>query len=99
MKLYLSGPITGAPEYKRIFGQWAEQLRKCGFEVVNPAEYPDGLEYEQYMDLAFKDIPLCHGLAMMENWDKSPGAIREVAKALYLDIPTRMAEFWVLEGP
>ena len=98
MKLYLSGPITGVVDYKENFARCAGLLRERGFEVVNPAEYPDGLEYEQYMALAFQDIPMMDGLAMMSGWENSSGAIREVDKALYLDLQVRKVEFWLTEG-
>ena len=44
MKIYLSGPMTGLPEYNyRAFHAAARQLRSLGHTVVNPAElHPHG---------------------------------------------------------
>ncbi|MGE5607641.1 MAG: DUF4406 domain-containing protein, partial [Bacillota bacterium] len=39
--LYLSGPMSGLPEHNiPAFNAAAARLRRLGFCVVNPAEYP-----------------------------------------------------------
>ena len=44
MKIYLSGPMTGLPEYNyRAFHAAARKLRSLGHTVINPAElHPHG---------------------------------------------------------
>ena len=36
MKVYISGPITGDPDYKKKFSEAAERLRKARASVVDP---------------------------------------------------------------
>ena len=41
-KIYLSGPMTGFKDYNyQMFNDAAKKLRAEGFEVVNPAEFPE----------------------------------------------------------
>lgn len=34
---YLSGPVTGNPDYKKQFAWSAKQLTRMGYDVINPA--------------------------------------------------------------
>lgn len=37
--LYLAGPITGQPGYRRAFGMAEARLTQAGYEVLNPAKH------------------------------------------------------------
>ena len=53
---YLSGPITGHPNYRQEFGDAADELRALGYHIINPAEIcqvipTDQLGYEAIMQI------------------------------------------------
>lgn len=88
MKLYISGKMSGLPEnrVRHRFNEAAEYLRTEGHIPVNPAVMFDnpGLEYEEYMNIDFKMLEQCDGIYMLRGWEDSPGARREIARAIKL---------------
>ena len=86
MRLYISGPMSGLPELNYpAFHKAARQLRKAGYEVVNPAETKldcSGMNEQQiwlaYMADAVSKLAACEGVATLENWEHSKGANIEV---------------------
>ena len=82
MKVYISGPITGVPEYDSLvaFNNMEDRLVKAGFEVVNPRRTSTwGLTWELYMKIA-QDI-LYSGeidaVVLLKGWEKSKGSTIE----------------------
>lgn len=53
MRLYISGPITGIENYRRIFQGAKDALLAKGYDVVNPAELTevigDSFSYDEIM--------------------------------------------------
>ena len=88
--VYLSGKMTGLEEnvYKEEFRKAEMFYRSCGYEVVNPCNLseivlkrkPDAT-YEDFMREDFKAISGCTHIALLEDWESSPGARRERAEA------------------
>lgn len=83
MILYLSGPISGDPDYKQKFlgaenylGAWK------GHTVLNPAVLPEGLPYKDYMRIDFAMLYAAEGIVMLRGWKKSQGARKELEFAL-----------------
>lgn len=90
MKVYISGPITGNPNYKTEFGRIEDALKKRGYEVVNPAadEYELGVENkfsnESWVNFIVNDIKLvseCDAICLLPKWYNSPGATIEALTA------------------
>jgi len=82
MKLYVAGPMTGKPDLNfPAFHEMTAKLRALGHTVLNPAEVPQGFEYEEYMTIDFAYISVCDGIVLLDGWKESSGAIREVAFA------------------
>lgn len=77
-KIYISGKITGDINYKEKFMNVKKKLEKQGHIVLNPVELPDGMEYEDYMVVAFAMIDVSDKIYMLEDWKESSGAIREL---------------------
>lgn len=82
MRVYISGPITGVPEYESLvaFNDTEDQLARAGLEVVNPRRISSwGLTWELYMKIA-QDI-LYSGeidaVVLLKGWEKSKGACIE----------------------
>ena len=42
------------------------------------------------------DVYRCHGVALLDGWEKSAGAVHEVATAVRFGIPTAPINIWVV---
>lgn len=84
MKIYISGRITGNPDYKDEFFEAETWLFNQGYKPINPSNLdlvlPE-LNYEQYMALDYKLIEMADGIFMLHNWQKSKGACAELSFA------------------
>lgn len=79
--IYISGPMTGLPDLNfPAFHDAAQQLRRLGFQVVNPAEInPDAnMSWEQCMRADIKALCDCDTIALLDGWEASKGAHLEV---------------------
>ena len=78
-KIYISGPMTGIPEYNRPeFNRVAQELEAKGYDVINPASLPDGFEYVDYIFIAKISILKCDAMYLLKNWEDSEGAKIEI---------------------
>jgi hypothetical protein len=93
--IYISGPISAMPNGNREeFAAAAAHLRKQGFEVINPHELTEGMDfhperdYEEIMRLDVAEMVLkAREVVTLNGWENSPGATREVAIARLMKIP------------
>ena len=97
--LYVSGPMTGLPDFNRAaFHKAADDLRARGYDVVNPAEVDLGPKatWEDYMRVHLATITSgdVHGLAMLPGWRKSKGARLEGDVARAFGLPMRWCHDW-----
>lgn len=104
LKVYLSGPMTGLPEYNYpAFHAAAAALRALGHTVYNPAQYPhDGALEEFPIRQAFADYCrfICTEadlIVMLPGWQASKGATAE--RALGRAIGLRIAEYDAADLP
>ena len=92
MIIYISGPMTGLPEFNfPAFNAAAAQLRSLGYEVINPAEFGEG-EGKTWADYMRKDIKAlmdCTHVAVLPGWENSKGARLEVYLAGQLGMPVK----------
>ena len=81
--VYLSGKMTGLveSEYKENFRNAEMFYRACGYEVVNPCNLSDivlkrkpNASYEDFMAEDLRALRSCSHIALLENWENSPGA-------------------------
>lgn len=96
--LYISGPMTGLPDFNRpAFDEAARQLRAAGYRVLNPAEtrLPWGAQWEDYMRVAIAQIAACDGIAILPGWDESRGAQVEVETGAALAIRATTVGIWL----
>lgn len=87
MKIYISGPMTGLPEFNYpAFHAAASRLRTQGFDVVNPAELDTDTtkEWHHYMRNDIKALVDCDHVIVLPGWEKSRGATLEVFIATQL---------------
>ena len=86
-RIYISGPMSGLPEYNRpAFYRAAAELRFQGHEVVNPAEMtmPDCTPWPLLMRACLRDLVDCDAIHMLPGWYRSRGAQLEHAIAIAL---------------
>ena len=89
MKIYISGAITGTDDYMERFAKAEKELTEKGYSVVNPAkvnaQLPEDTDYEDYMRMSFCMLDMCESIYMMNGWNKSCGANRELGYAMEKD--------------
>lgn len=91
MKLYLSGPMTGLPDYNfPAFEQARDRIRTMGHEVICPAEagQVEGWEWSDYMKRDILMLLDVDSVVVLPGWEDSRGARLEVhlASALGMTI-------------
>jgi len=78
MKVFISGPMTGIEEYNRpAFFIREEELKLNGHIALNPAVYPLGLKYDEYMALAFAMLNVCDAITFLPGSENSTGSLIE----------------------
>jgi len=92
-KIYISGPMTGYPEFNRpAFNTVADKIKSDGDIPLNPALSPDGLSEHEYMRLAMEQLLMADEIIFLEGWNQSKGARAEYAMAEKLGIEVRFLE-------
>jgi len=88
--IYICGPMTGIPFFNKprfFLAQMFISAHEQSFKVHNPAAWPDGLEYEDYIR---KDIDLLsksEAMYRLKGWENSAGATLETKIAKLIKIP------------
>ena len=90
-RVYISGPMSGLPEFNYpAFFAAEEELVAAGYAVENPARNPepDPKTWEGFMRMAVKQVADCDALVMLPGWESSRGAKVEVdlAKTLGMHV-------------
>lgn len=94
MMIYISGKMTGIKDYNYPeFNRVAKDLRSFKYDVFNPAEIKLDTKnmskneiYEAYMTICLTALDKCHKIFLLRGWEHSPGAKRELKKALELGL-------------
>ncbi|EIE5007012.1 DUF4406 domain-containing protein [Salmonella enterica] len=89
--IFISGPMTGKPNFNRDeFNTTAARLWAIGHTVLNPATLPDSLTYGDYMEISLAMLRVADTIYLLDGWEESEGARREldVARRLRLEIST-----------
>lgn len=98
MCLYVSGPMTGLPEFNYpAFNQAAQDLRAAGYQVINPVD-KDVPTSEPWLVHMREDIRLmmdCDGVAILPGWQTSRGANVEIQLAHGLGLPVSNVVAWL----
>jgi hypothetical protein len=97
MKLYLSGKITGCRGYRKLFADAKKRLAGAGYAVASPADlkFPKGTDWAVAMKAAVAEMMKCDGVALLENWESSRGAVIERELAEKLSMPVRAEWDWI----
>lgn len=97
-KLYISGPMTGLPDFnKPAFWEAGRKLGLAGYQVWNPADLGLGAEtrYELALREAIKQMMNAEGVALLPRWQGSRGARIEADLAQQLAMPIRSVNEWI----
>lgn len=91
MRIYISGPMTGYPEYNLpAFSSAQSVLTMKGLTAINPGESGviEGHTWQDYMRDAIEELITCDAMAMLPGWTLSRGANLEwaIGNALGMDI-------------
>lgn len=108
MTLYLAGPMRGREQFNfPAFDLAATILRGLGYEVISPAEMDRDNGFDEKHDreddefLAkafarnFKAIDRSDGIALLDEWQKSAGALLELEWAAeHRGLPVGTVKHW-----
>jgi DNA-binding transcriptional LysR family regulator len=88
VKLYIAGPMSGYPDYNYpLFHLIDPDLRRAGYETLNPASNPPCESWDGYMRAAIRQVLAADGIALLPDWQASAGASLEVHIAHTLRVP------------
>lgn len=87
MVVYIAGPITGVPDYKRNFNQAENELLVKGIKPLSPAHLPGWLANAQAMRICLAMIDEADAVLFLQDWQYSAGAKLEHAYCEYTDKP------------
>lgn len=88
-KVYLSGPITGIPNYQDNFGYVACRAEACGHTVIDPSVETAGLTPKDYMRISIARLEAADELWLLPGWENSKGANIEKLYAEYIGLTVR----------
>ena len=88
--IYIAGPITGTRDYIERFKNAENFLKEANFIPVNPTIVSEpmvaaGCEYEEFMSVTSELLKVCGAILMLDDWESSKGAQRELLYALEND--------------
>lgn len=69
MKIYISGGITGVPNFEEKFARAEKQLKDWGYEVINPTmvRLPESCNHADYMKVDLQLLDLADGIYMLKG--------------------------------
>ena len=90
MRIYISGPITGATDYMERFAAAEEKLTNSGYVCVNPAKVnaglPEDTTHEEYMRISICMMQMCEAIYVLEGWQNSEGCTEEITTAIHREM-------------
>lgn len=98
MRLYVIGPVTGREGLNRAaFKEARAKLERAGYTVAIPHDFiPPDASHEDAMLLSIKTMLCCDGVAMLDGWDESQGALLENRVATACGLEAHCVGAWQL---
>ena len=72
--VYISGPITGVPEYYRAFEAMEDDLSAMGYIPLSPSRLPTGMSNGQYMRICLAMVDSADAVIFLPGWENSRGS-------------------------
>lgn len=98
-RLYLSGPMTGIKDHNiPAFNKAAGELRRAGYQVVNPPELDLKDPQRTWEGCLRRDIKhemSCEEIATLPGWKKSRGANLEIYIGKALSMPVHSVSYYL----
>lgn len=88
MLVYISGAITNDKHYRKKFAKAEKNLKKQGYDVINPAKIGDvlpELTYKGYLEVDLALVKQADILYMLQGWEDSQGANIEHSAGVIAD--------------
>ena len=85
--IYISGPITGVPEYYKAFEQMEDDIFALDYISLSPSRLPEEMTTGQYMRICFAMIDAADGVIFLPGWQNSVGSRLEREYCLYTNKP------------
>lgn len=85
--VYIAGPITDVPDYKRAFNQAENELLIRGYIPIKPSTLPLGMTAAQYMRICLSMIDAADAVLVLPGSHKSDGVTVEYTYARYIGKP------------
>jgi hypothetical protein len=100
IRLYVSGRISGDPDYLSKFMDAVYELVKAGYEdIINPCCYASADDdWNTAMRKTLSVMLTCGGVALLPDWEESRGAKIEARLAVNLGLEVKPLEAWIAEG-
>ena len=94
--LYLSGPMTGYPDYQDAFNAAEERLLTAGYDVLSPIGVAAlGTTWSDYLRADLALLLRAEAVAVLPGWEASRGACLEVHVAHALGMTVLPVERWL----
>lgn len=99
--------MTGYPEWNfPAFAEATEELRSVGYEVVSPHEIDleggfdpkgggAGFDLRAALERDVEEVLNADGVALLDGWEESPGAVVEVLAASSTGAPAKRVREWI----
>lgn len=96
IRLYVIGPVTGMPNLNlERFQESKDMLTAAGYEVLIPHDFiPSDSDWLTSMSLSLDRMHEIDGIALIEKWDASFGALIEYMAAEMVGIPVHPDVIW-----
>jgi hypothetical protein len=97
-KLYVSGPMTGYPDWNNpAFREATAKLQKMGYTVLSPVGGGEpGWSWEDYLRWDLQALLLnSDGVATLPGWQESRGACFEIDVAQRLGMVVMPVDVWL----
>lgn len=91
MLLYISGPVSGVPDFEKYFNMAKEIIESYGHESLSVLDCSafkhDSFKWSDCMKFCIEMLEKCDGIVMLPDWRTSVGATIEQAWAKKIGIP------------